>query len=863
MSTQTPYPKPPFYPPSGHPRVFFTNKDIPRLIDNAVKPQNTNSLKIHKRNLTCNHDCRLEHAGDKSNFDAYLLSVIESFAFEYVLTGNEQYGKRAVLMMKNYLDTIFMGVDGYSYNTIGQLIFITAEVYDWCFAFVDDITKKYFYDSTIKYASMLEVGWPPVKQGAVTGHGPEGQVVRDLMCAGIAMFDEFPDIYEWVAGRFFAEFVEPREFMYRAHMFNQGSHYTSYRIQWDILSARIVDVLGASQVYGPNQQNVMYWTLYARRPDGLVLHDGDDNFSRRDPGLYMRGYVRSFMHIGNYFGDQYLKWEGMRELPHLMPEEPFANQALTCVEFLILNDPDLAGRHVRNLPLTKYFPSPKGGMIARTDWSDGYDSPAVVAEMKVNEWWFANHHHMDAGSFQIYYKGILATDTGYYQAAIDAVGSTENNGSTGYGSMHDFNYYKRTIAHNTMLVYDPDEVFIIPRGNRIANDGGQKNVQDGKEMPLLKDLLDSHEHKICDILGHEFGIDPLKPNYTYLKGDLTRAYSKKVSDFERSFMFLNLKSTTHPAALVVFDRLTTSNPMFKKTWLLHGLNKPTINGNKVVFSDTRPGYNGKLTLDTLLPAPNNTMYEVIGGEGGEFLVEGTNYHATLTPGKTHESGGYRLELSPVAKKHCDYFLNVMQVSDADTEIPDLAVIPIETDCICGAIIADRVVIFNKNKGRNTGMATFSIPIDGEFEITVADMHHGSWNIKCSGKELCSAVAKDDGGLLVFNGGKGEYTLTFVDEGVAQTSETSTATIATTDADISEIGLRVDDKFVYSHVAPKIVDGEVMVSANAVAKALGIQTKWDDFSKIMYLNTTPDDNEPIVCDEAIGHLYVKKNKRRKC
>ena len=61
-----------------------------------------------------------------------------------------------------------------------------------------------------------------------------------------------------------------------------------------------------------------------------------------------------------------------------------------------------------------YYPSPQGAMFARTGWEDGIDSPSVVAFMNLEEYNFTNHDHLDAGHFQIYYKGILANDSGSY-----------------------------------------------------------------------------------------------------------------------------------------------------------------------------------------------------------------------------------------------------------------------------------------------------------------------------------------------------------------------------------------------------------------------------------------------------------------
>lgn len=57
---------------------------------------------------------------------------------------------------------------------------------------------------------MLEVGWPPVKQGAVVTHGSEAQILRDLNAFAIAVYDERPDIYNVVVGRFMQEYVPAR-----------------------------------------------------------------------------------------------------------------------------------------------------------------------------------------------------------------------------------------------------------------------------------------------------------------------------------------------------------------------------------------------------------------------------------------------------------------------------------------------------------------------------------------------------------------------------------------------------------------------------------------------------------------------------
>jgi hypothetical protein len=89
-------------------------------------------------------------------------------------------------------------------------------------------------------------------------------------------------------------------------------------------------------------------------------------------------------------------------------------------------------------------------------------SPSVVAEFKINEWNWNNHQHLDAGHFQIFYRGYLAIDSGYYQAEVQNGENSTNDGNTAYGSLYDVNWNKRSIATQyVMLVIDPRDQFYI------------------------------------------------------------------------------------------------------------------------------------------------------------------------------------------------------------------------------------------------------------------------------------------------------------------------------------------------------------------------------------------------------------------
>jgi len=754
------YPAPPFLPPATHPRVYFTASDLTQLRANSTKEQNATAWKAHLENLKSASNGTLKpSAPGKLNADSAILSVIESNAYDYVLRANAEAGRKAITQLQNYIRTLVLPAS--DYNNAGQAIFTIGAVYDWCYPLLTASGRQGFYQALLSLAPHLEVGWPPVKQGNVVGHGPEGQLMRDLMSAAIAMYDEHPELYRAVAGRFFSGMVENKKFMYASHMHPQGSHYANYRGQWEMLTTWIFSRMGLPQVFGPDQRYLMFWALYARRPDGQMLRDGDTHINNNTPGTYYSEPARPMLLSANYFHDPYLKTEALRELPDLAPTRPYRNQGINPVEILVFNDPGLAPRPLDELPLTHYYPYPKGAMIARTGWQEGIQSAAAVVEMKINEWFFTNHEHLDAGAFQIYYHGALATDSGYYQAAINNTETSENSGSSGYASAHDYNYNKRSIAHNTISVFDPNERFETKRWKNqpLANDGGQRLPNGWNEPQEHAQFLDpANGYHIAQILGHGFGPDPRQPDYSYLKGDLTKAYSAKIKAYERSMVFLNLKQAGHPGALLVFDRVVSSKAQFRKAWLLHGLEQPQISGNRTVFKDTRKGYTGKLTVDTLLPEANDTAITAVGGPGKEFFVDGVNWNALLRPNGNNEGGGWRIEVSPKTARESDFFLNVLQLGDHTPDVPALPVERIDCGTHVGLRLAGRVVLFGKARERQAGPVSFTVAGTGNTKILVEGLAAGRWSIERAGRPAVTVTVSAEDGIAYFEGDAGAYRL---------------------------------------------------------------------------------------------------------
>ena len=566
-------------PPAEHPRLFLRARDLPDLQRRTTHP----ALKpVYERLATL---------GKQSP-----ALGLEYDAMRYLLTRDDELGRRTAAGALQLLeDTTFDMTRQDITRPIGRLMVTGAIVYDWTYPVLTAEQKRRYIEKLRYWATKLECGYPPPKQAVVTGHYSEWMLMRDMLSAGVAIYDEFPEMYEMAANRFFGLFVPVRNWWHQGGAFHQGSAYAETRASSELYPPWIFARMGFGPVYDPALQYLPYEWIYERRPDGQLLRNGDGQF--KSPGL------RSLLNA-SFYKDGYVLGDWLRE--------PRTSADGLIFEFL-WRDPDLQPKPVAELPLSHYMGTPYGWMVARTGW----DADAAIAEMKVNEFNFTNHQHLDAGAFQLFYKGALAIDSGIYEGT-----------DGGYGSPHDVNYNKRTIAHNSLLIYDPAETFTRGR-TALHNDGGQRLPNGWREPRNLEDV--QANYRTGEVLGHASNAA-----YSYLKGDLTRAYSDKVRRVERSFVFLNLKGERVKAAMIVFDRVIAAKPEFQKYWLLHSIEEPRVEGNTITVQ-----HGGKLVEQVVLP--EKAAIAPVGGDGKEFWVFGENF-ASKPRTPDAEVGAWRVEV---------------------------------------------------------------------------------------------------------------------------------------------------------------------------------------------------------------------------
>lgn len=727
-------------PPTVHPRLYLRSSDIPELRERLKNPEIKKTIaKIQKLGVDRTPEEEAK-APDKSGFRYYaemrgVTSRVQLEALDYLLNKKKSVARKAIVAMLDTLRNTNYGKKGDLSRASGQMLMCGAMVYDWCYDQMKDSEKKAYINEFVRISKTMECGYPPKNTEPIAGHSSEWMVMRDMLSAAIAIYDEFPEMYNNVMTMLCRDYIPVRNYVYAGHNYHQGTSYANVRFSNDLFSLWILDRMGAGAVYDPAQQFVMYDFLYRRRPDGMVLPAGDVN-----PGIG-GSYGLPAMLAYSYYKDPYLAYEYKRNTK-------IDNH---CLIFDVLwRDYTVEPKSPETLPLTKYSGTPYGWMIARTGW----DKNSVIAEMKINEHFVGNHQHMDGGAFQIYYKGPLAIDAGAYHGT-----------SGGYNSAHNKNFFKRTVAHNSLLVFDPNEKFAswnyggTDKTEFADNDGGQRMPGDRWETcRSFADLL-SDEYTTGQVLAHGIGGDYMAPEYSYLSGDITKAYSDKVKEVKRSFVFLNLKSEKVPAAMVVFDKVVSKNAEFKKHWLLHSIEQPQVSENGIIIKRTKDGDSGMLSNTVLLPAKENLDMQVIGGKGKEFWVNGTNYANAPQAGRPdprNERGEWRVEVSPSAPANEDYFLNVIQVADNNcNELHKASLLKGEN--LVGAVIADRIVTFSKDGEQINGKAEMDVQGNGTFKFVMTNMKPGTWQVKKDGKIFIAYkwVGTEDG-VLSFEGGSGHY-----------------------------------------------------------------------------------------------------------
>jgi heparin/heparan-sulfate lyase len=444
--------------------------------------------------------------------------------------------------------------------------------------------------------------------------------------------------------------------------------------------------------------------------------------------------------------------------PLFLPEPPRAD----ALPVVLWRSQDVPAKPLDELPPDHFFPG-TGDVVMR----DGFGEDSRWIGFRCGPY-LTKHNHFDQGHFAIYYQGYLAVDTGCWRGEDD---------------LHYRNYCRRTIAHNTMLISWPGEKFSFGDDLCEANDGGQYvGVPDGfpgRRVPgerhywfwnAIVNRRYYEDRKEAYDTGTMLGLESDGKSFACARGDATRAYNEaKIGHFHRTLLYLK------PDLLLVYDQVASKitegwlESYCEKTWLLHCMEEPQVEGEALgqgdgfkVYSGQRYAItqgSGRLNVATLLPTQTTTT--VRGGPGFEFWVDGKNYPVTGEPREPQPGetwGAWRLEVRPKENRAEDVFLHLIGITEKDQEaLPEHTLIDSET--VAGVLLPQQAALFVKSP---TPPATvrFTLAHQGKVASYLAGLAPRKPFTVATGGRKCAEGTTGEVGLARFPvEGPGEFTVT--------------------------------------------------------------------------------------------------------
>lgn len=639
---------------------------------------------------------------------------IDGWALTYLITGDETYARRAVQKIRESHPPEQVGSRTYPEYIKWSLAFdwlynysgfdnalkdrVASELLRAAEKMLEDQSLKtvelaMYHNYTVRYLTLALFALT-----AIEGHPSVETRAAPLRKHGRAVLDHILDL---------TNFITP-DGSYHESMDYQRITYAPLAMMAELLrTAANSDPALRYTVFHHYTDTYLYKVL----PDGTTARDDDNEF----PYLQWEDNI-CFGYAVNRFKDPYAAWM-LRQSGW-----PAQDKWRVPITKFLWDDPDVKPRNPAEsteaeIPRTYFFRG-VGHLIMR----DGFGPDSTWIEFNSGPY-LGKHDHLDQNHFVIYHKGYLATESGADYTDTE--------------SPHYLNYYRRTIAHNSMLVYQTGEKFFWAENLwPAANDGGQRmdssrywnTVRSREDFDRTRDLWATGQMEVTDD----------KPgSYVYARGNATHAYQpSKMERFTRELAY-----TPGNNVLVVFDRVRTKNPDFKKVWLLHGVSKPLLPAGErgkdvghggTSYSDastfTYEDGNGRLRVHTLLPRERDLITR--GGPGWEFWTPGDEFGGAWGSGKNWpldpSAGGplpadpylrkmwktfwgddfekllpsntravvpafWRVEVSPAKPAKEDFFLNVLEIGDkGDARAPKVELV--DGSNLIGALVQGGTVV---------------------------------------------------------------------------------------------------------------------------------------------------------------------------
>jgi len=558
-----------------------------------------------------------------------------------------------------------------------------AIVRDWCDPALDDGQRGWLEDRIASWAD-----WYVAAEGLDVYHDDMNNVWNAVALAALALSGTARDAQAqgWLAAAEaqWKDVILPA-LAYEADFWHEGFVY----VQPAVGSA----VFWAAAWTAATDEDAWAWTeanagdvlegyldmhAYLMRPDYRYAYFGDTNDPKQSIELFSRWIVDAITSgTGSALG-QGLSME-IRDNSRRYYDYAGADGWMPAIFYDAAADADAVPR--TSLPTARWLSQGAADVaVLRSGW--GPDDTFVAISCGD---YFGAHQHLEVGGLHVFRHAMLTGPTGYYDS---------------FDTDHWQNYYSQHSVHaNTLAIERPGEFFptLQSLGDVAANvnDGGQRGLrrdQNGAGYPS-PDLDAYLANKTSGTMYETGTLETFESArcHDYVACDITAAYTSpgfetngndaKVTEVTRQVVFLR------PEIVVVFDRVESTDAAFDKRFQLHVVGSEEVDGTSFTFTNGP----GRLFGRTLLPS--DAQVSVV----SNFEVDGVS-HAPFEAGA--ESGGTRLEVSPLSEAARDYFLHVLDATSSTTA-EGAASSLVETDEVATATVEDAagnswIVDFVKN-----------------------------------------------------------------------------------------------------------------------------------------------------------------------
>jgi len=654
-----------------HPRLFFNIKTWPAVKTRALGSEHEWYQQFKKRvdRLSAKH-------ADKEKIAAQELGPQAAWsAFVFLMTENKRYldlSKKCLTASLDYYDQCYQqrkSVNWYSTSRVHAIL-----AWDWLYNHLAEAERKKYLSRLVRAIDNVLKTKPTIYRENMSGYNTGFYGVRNCLwflgCTAYGTGIEMEKVNEWLVWGH-DENLKLLEHRRKACGDDGGGAsstlgYVLGAYPWSEQNffytwlSSTGENIAPDWIHSAYLANYVIWNWIASDEGPLEFGYGDTpHTSNRMPTHQLYTHMANIRHL---YSQQTPRAAALaRYLQEALPQKYYSSSWFI-YPFLLTNleksPPPFAPE---TLPHARHFEN-MGQIIMRS--GTGKDDTYCLFSCGGT---LAQHRHFDALNFVIYHRGFLALDSGTRYSEFE-------NGE------HLANYYAQTVAHNCIVIHQPGEPPARYWGGKVVgNHGGQH-----KQLGSVVKAFETNE------------------DYVYVAGDATACYlhgvikrqkqpdlPEKCEQATRQIVFLM------PNHFVIFDRVTSTDPSYRKDWLLHTAHKPIIK-NKTIQTDHGQG---RMLCQTVLPT--DAKLTPIGGPGKEFLAAGKNWKiktGTLKPEQLALMGQWRVEVTPGKPRKEDIFLHVIQVGNQTLKSMD-SIQKIDTEAQVGIRITiddgTWQVMFNK------------------------------------------------------------------------------------------------------------------------------------------------------------------------